>query len=293
MSERRVKNLSASIRQRLLNLAGARDEDFQLTLTRFGLERLLYRLSRSRHVDRFLLKGAMLFSVWSTEVYRPTRDLDLAGSGDSNPDHVKDLFDDLCRIDVEPDGLEFPPESIRVHKIREPSEYMGVRVRLEGRMHTTRIPLQVDIGFGDAVTPEPTQITYPTLLDLPAPRLRAYPPETVVAEKFQAMVILGIANTRMKDFYDLWMLAKECDFDRAQLASAITATFERRKTPLPDGLPIALQQEFWHSKDSEWSAFLKKSGLGEGIQLKDVIQRLTDFIEPALDESRQRGRVPD
>ncbi len=293
MSGRRVKNLSASIRQRLLNLARARDEDFQLTLTRFGLERLLYRLSRSRHADRFLLKGAMLFSVWSEEVYRPSRDLDLAGSGDSNPDHIRELFDDVCRIDVEPDGLEFPPESIRVHKIREPSEYMGVRVRLEGRMHTTRIPLQVDIGFGDAVTPEPTEITFPTLLDLPAPRLRAYPPETVVAEKFQAMVVLGIANTRMKDFYDLWMLAKEFDFDRAQLASAIAATFERRKTPLPDGLPIAFQQEFWSSKDSEWSAFLKNSGLGEGIQLKEVVQRLAEFIEPALDEARQRGRVPE
>ena len=293
MSERRLKNLAASIRQRLLNLARARDEDFQLTLTRFGLERLLYRLGRSGHADRFLLKGAMLFSVWGDKVYRPTRDLDLAGSGDSNLDHVRELFDDICRIEVEPDGLEFPPASIRVQEIREPSEYLGVRVRLEGRLHTTRIPLQVDIGFGDAVTPEPTEITYPTLLDLPAPRLRAYPLETVVAEKFQAMVVLGIANTRMKDFYDLWMLAKEFDLDQSQLASAIKATCERRKTPLPDGLPIAFQQEFWSSKDSEWSAFLKKSGLADAIHLEEVVQRLAEFIEPALDEARRRGRVQD
>ena len=291
MSERRLKNLSASIRQRLLNLARARDEDFQLTLTRFGLERLLYRLSRSAYADQFLLKGAMLFSVWSKEVYRPTRDLDLAGSGDSSLDHIRELFEDVCRIAVEPDGLELPPESIRVHKIREPSEYIGVRVRLEGRMHTTRIPLQIDIGFGDAVTPEPTEITYPTLLDLPAPTLRAYRRETVVAEKFQAIVVLGIANTRMKDFYDLCMLAKEFDFDRAQLARAIAATFERRKTPLPDGLPIAFQQEFWSSKESEWSAFLKKDSLVQAIQLEDVVQRLTEFIGPALNEARQRGRV--
>lgn len=291
MNQGRPKNLSASVRQRLLNLARDRDEEFQLTLTRFGLERLLYRLSRSEHADQFLLKGAMLFAVWTEDAYRSTRDLDLAGSGESSLDHIRTLFADLCQVEVEPDGLDLSPESLRVQAIREPSDYAGVRVRLEGRMGSTRIPLQVDIGFGDVVTPEPTEITYPTLLDLPAPTLRAYPPETVVAEKLQAMVVLGIANTRMKDFYDLSTLAKDFAFDRALLARAITATFERRKTPLPDGLPIAFQEEFWTSKEPEWGAFLKKSRLPEDLRLKDVVLRLTEFIQPALEEARRLGRV--
>ncbi len=291
MNRGRSKNLSASVRQRLLNLARDRDEEFQLTLTRFGLERLLYRLSRSEHADRFLLKGAMLFAVWSENVYRSTRDLDLAGSGESSLDHIRILFGDLCQLEVEPDGLDLSPESLRVQVIREPSDYTGVRVRLKGRMGSTRIPLQVDIGFGDVVTPEPTEITYPTLLDLPAPTLRAYPPETVVAEKLQAMVVLGIANTRMKDFYDLSALAKEFAFDRALLARAIKATFERRKTPLPDGLPIAFQEEFWTSKEAEWGAFLTKSRLPGDLRLKDVVLRLTEFMQPALEVARWLGRV--
>jgi predicted nucleotidyltransferase component of viral defense system len=275
------------VRQKLLNLARESGEDFQLTLTRFGLERLLYRLSCSEHADRFLLKGAMLFSVWSKEVYRSTRDLDLAASGDSSLDYIRELFNELCHIEVEPDGLEFSPESIRLREIREPSEYMGVRVRLEARIGTARIPLQVDLGFGDVVTPQPAEIAYPTLLDLPAPKLRAYPPETVVAEKLHAMVVLGIANTRMKDFYDLWTLAKELDFDRALLATAIAATFERRKTPLPEGLPTAFQEEFSSARETEWRAFLGRGRLGEGTRLRDVVSRLAEFIEPVLEEVRR------
>ena len=290
MSPREIKNLAASIRQQLLNLAHERDEVFQLTLTRFGLERLLYRLSRSKHRDRFLLKGAMLFSAWSEVPYRSTRDLDLAGSGDAEPDHVHSFFEDLCRLAVEPDGLELRPDTIRVEEIREPSEYAGVRVRLDGYLGTARIPLQVDIGFGDVVTPAPSKITYPTLLDLPAPELLAYPPATVVSEKFQAMVALGIANTRMKDFYDVWMLSREIELDPAELADAIQATFNRRSTPLPDDLPIALREEFWDTRHREWNAFLRKNRLPEQVSLGEVGRRLIEFIEPALNAARQRAK---
>lgn len=290
MSPREIKNLAASIRQQLLNLAHERDEVFQLTLTRFGLERLLYRLSRSEHADRFLLKGAMLFSAWSEVPYRSTRDLDLAGSGDAEPDQVHTVFEGLCRLAVEPDGLELRPDTIRVEEIREPSEYAGVRVRLDGYLGTARIPLQVDIGFGDVVTPAPSRITYPTLLDLPAPELLAYPPATVVSEKFQAMVALGIANTRMKDFYDVWMLAQEIELDAAELADAIQATFDRRSTPLPDDLPIALREEYWDSRHREWDAFLRKNRLPEEVSLGEVGRRLIEFIEPALNAARQRAK---
>lgn len=290
MSPREIKNLAASIRQQLLNLAHERDEVFQLTLTRFGLERLLYRLSRSEHADRFLLKGAMLFSAWSEVPYRSTRDLDLAGTGDAKPDQVHTFFEDLCRLAVEPDGLELRPDTIRVEEIREPSEYAGVRVRLDGYLGTARIPLQVDIGFGDVVTPAPSKITYPTLLDLPAPELLAYPPATVVSEKFQAMVALGIANTRMKDFYDVWMLAQEIELDPAELADAIQATFNRRSTPLPDDLPIALREEYWDSRHREWNAFLRKNRLPEQVSLGEVGRRLIEFIEPALNAARQSAK---
>ncbi len=290
MSPREIKNLAASIRQQLLNLAHERDEVFQLTLTRFGLERLLYRLSRSEHADRFLLKGAMLFSAWSEVPYRSTRDLDLAGTGDAEPDQVQTFFEDLCRLAVEPDGLELRPDTIRVEEIREPSEYAGVRVRLDGYLGTARIPLQVDIGFGDVVTPAPSKITYPTLLDLPAPELLAYPPATVVSEKFQAMVALGIANTRMKDFYDVWMLAQEIELDSAELADAIQATFNRRSTPLPDDLPIALREEYWDSRHREWNAFLRKNRLPEQVSLGEVGRRLIEFIEPALNAARQSAK---
>ena len=290
MSPREIKNLAASIRQQLLNLAHERDEVFQLTLTRFGLERLLYRLSRSKQAERFLLKGAMLFSAWSEVPYRSTRDLDLAGSSDAEPDHVHAVFEALCRLEVEPDGLELRPGTIRVEEIREPSEYAGVRVRLDGYLGTARIPLQVDIGFGDVVTPAPSKITYPTLLDLPAPELLAYPPATVVSEKFQAMVALGIANTRMKDFYDVWMLAREIELDPAELADAIHATFNRRGTPLPDDLPIALREEYWDTRHREWNAFLRKNRLPEQISLGEVGRRLIEFIEPALHAARLRAK---
>jgi hypothetical protein len=210
-----------------------------------------------------VLKGAMLFVVWDGTPHRPTRDVDFLGSGESTPDAVADAFRAACAVDAEPDGLTFDPLAVRAEPIRDRQEYGGVRVTLAALLGTARIPLQVDVGFGDAVTPAPAWATFPPLLpDLPAPRVRAYPAETVVAEKLQAAVALGIANTRLKDFYDLWLLAGTREFDGEVLARAIGATFLRRGTPLPATPPTALRSEFTRDpeKQQQWRAFLSRTG---------------------------------
>ena len=213
MSPERPWNLAASVRQRLLNRARERSEDFNHLLTRYANERLLFRLAESAHRDEFVLKGATLFELWHDAVYRATRDVDLLGFGEPAVERVQAVFRELCAVDVEPDGLRFLEGSVRAERIRDAQEYGGVRVRLTADLDGARIALQVDIGFGDIVTPGVVEAEFPTLLDFPAPRLRTYPRETVVAEKFEAVVRLGIANTRMKDFYDLWAMATTFAFD--------------------------------------------------------------------------------
>ena len=208
-------------------LAATRGQDLQLILTRFGVERLLYRLGHLSESARFVLKGAALFYLWEDEIPRPTQDVDFLGFGDSSPEAVAQLFRDVCRVAVVPDGLIFVASSVKAARIRGRQEYGGVRVKLTAMLGGARVPLQVDVGFGDAVTPRPTEVEFPTLLDFPAPRVRAYPPETVVAEKFQAMVVLGIANTRTKDFFDLFHLAETHEFNGAILAEAIGAEPQR------------------------------------------------------------------
>ncbi len=240
MSPSGKKKPAASARDRLLALAREQGEDFQLVLTRYGLERLLYRLSHSPHHDRFVLKGAMLFILWSRNPHRPTRDVDFLGFGDSSEAGLLAVFRDLCAMPDQGDGVTFDPESVRVEPIRDDTEYGGMRVTLTGQLAGARIPIQADIGFGDAVTPETVVIGYPTLLDDPAPTLRAYPRETVIAEKYQALVALGMANSRMKDFYDLWVMARDFDYQGDTHAQATGNTFARRRTELPEGTPSGL-----------------------------------------------------
>lgn len=206
-------NVAASVRQRLLDLSRERGEDFQLILTWYAAERFLYRLALSKHSNQFILKGAMLLNVWMDRSHRPTRDLDFAGYGEGSPERLVNLFHEICQVEVEEDGLQYEAESIQVNEIRENQEYQGKRVRLVAYLETARIPVQIDIGFGDVVTPDAEEISYPTLLDSPAPRILVYPPETVVSEKLQAMVALGILNSRMKDFYDLRIISKQLTFD--------------------------------------------------------------------------------
>ncbi len=276
--------MAASVRDRLLALARDRGENFQLLLTQYGLERLLYRLSQSAYRDRFILKGAMLFVLWGDQPHRPTRDVDFLASGDSSEAGLQSIFRELCNVIVEDDGLTLMADSVQVEVIRDETEYGGIRVRLFGDLAGARVPIQADIGFGDAVTPEAKEIEYPTLLgSSEAPRLRAYPRETVVAEKYQALVNLGMANSRMKDFYDLWVIAREFDFDGETLSEAICNTFSRRQTQLPGHTPSGLSAEFHEDtqKNNQWKAFLRKGALtANPPSLTEVCGLLERFLLP-------------
>lgn len=285
MTVKKDTNTATSVRDRLLELARQRSEDFQLILTRYGLERLLYRLSQSEYHDRFILKGAMLFALWGGQAHRQTRDVDFLGFGDSDEATLQETFRTLCTVPVEDDGLLFLTDSVQVAQIRDASEYGGIRVTLLGNLAGARIPIQADIGFGDAVTPEPEQVEYPTLLEYPAPCLRAYPRETVVAEKYQALVNLGIANSRMKDFYDLWIMAHKFDFDGLTLSEAIRNTFARRQTTLQKQTPSGLSSTFYNDKQKnlQWNAFLKKGMLfstSSPPSLEEVCELLETFLMP-------------
>ncbi|HUT31897.1 MAG TPA: nucleotidyl transferase AbiEii/AbiGii toxin family protein [Planctomycetota bacterium] len=278
-------NLPASVRQRLLNLSRQRGESFDLILNHYATERLLYRLSRSEHAQRFIVKGAMLFTVWAKRTHRPTRDLDLLGFGDNSSEGLGAAMRDVCQAAVEPDGIEFDPSSVRVEPIREGDEYQGQRVRLLATLCGARIRLQVDIGIGDVVTPAPETVEYPTLLEFPAPRVRVYRRETMVAEKLQAMVELGVANSRMKDFYDIWTLSRLFDFDGPDLAGSIRSTFERRRTPVPRTPPIALTAQFAGEpgKAAQWSGFIRRSGIEDAdLDLAKVVEALSRFLESPL-----------
>lgn len=286
MTKRKPTNVAASIRQRLLNMARERGEEFQLLLTRFANERLLYRLSRSEYADRFILKGAMLYSLWSGAVYRATRDVDLLGTGDSAAGQLAGVFRDICEVGVEDDGLSFESAGIRTEEIRDAQEYGGVRVTVVAYLAKARIPIQIDIGFGDAVTPGSRKVTLPTLLDLPAPRVKAYPPESVIAEKFQAMSVLGIVNSRMKDFYDVWALAQNLVFKGPTLCKAIKATFERRRTSLPAQIPVAFSSDFSGdaTKQAQWRAFINRAGLDAApADLTKVVGFLRRFLMPPVE----------
>jgi predicted nucleotidyltransferase component of viral defense system len=284
MTSKPPRNIAASVRQRLTNLSRERNEEFQFVLTRYGLERLLYRLSISPYASQFILKGAALFQLWTGQPHRSTRDLDLLGYGSPSPERLQTIFSEVCSLTVDDDdGLVFSPTTIQAEQIKEDAEYQGIRLRIECRLGNARLALQIDIGFGDAVTPEALSTIYPTLLEFPAPQLRAYPRETVVAEKFQAMVALGIANSRMKDFYDVWTLARQFEFDGTLLRSAIRATFERRQTAIPTIPPLALTAEFANdqSKASQWNAFLKKGKLVETPPpFTEVVELLQKFLMP-------------
>ena len=282
---RPVKNISASIRQRLYALSRSRKENFQLTLTRYGLERLLYRIGDSEYADRFVLKGAMLFAVWTEKIHRPTKDLDLLGYGDDSAEELEAVFQQVCRVEVEPDGIDFDPDSVQVEDIREDQEYQGRRVRLKGLLGQAQINLQIDVGFGDVITPEAQEIEYPTLLDLPPPRIRAYPKETVVSEKLQAMVAFGMVNSRMKDFYDLWVMSRQFHFAGETLTRAIRATFKKRKTAIPKETPLVFSPEFTgdRSKLTQWQAFLNRTGLtDDGNGLAGAVEELRAFLEPPI-----------
>lgn len=281
MSDRAPGNLAASVRARLLNLARIRGETFDYILVRYGSERLLYRLSQSFHRDQFVLKGAMLLELWGDAVHRPTRDVDLLGFGPSEPQAVAAVFQTILKTEVVPDGLAFDGGAVRAEPIRDASEYHGVRVRLQANLGRALIPLQFDIGFGDAVTPPPEELPFPTLLDFPGPVLRTYPRETVVAETFEAMVRLGLSNSRLKDYWDIWMLARTFPFDGPLLAQAMASTFERRGTAVPGDMPAALSEAFEQEWERQWPMFLRRSGASDAGTLAKALVLIRDFVMPA------------
>jgi len=287
-----VKDLVASVHQRLLDLDRERVEDFSLRLTRYAMERLLYRLSQSPHGGGFVLKGALLFAVWGGASWRPTRDVDLLGPPGLTGDGLRGVFSDLCRLEVEPDGLEFDGATIEVSAIREDREQAGQRVVMLAFMGKTRIRVQVDVGVGDAVWPEPEVVVFPTLLAFPAPSVRAYHPATVVAEKLEAMVTLDMANSRMKDFWDLCAISARFAFTGTDLVRAVRGTFRRRGVVLPEGLPTALTTEFGRnpSKQLQWKAFLQRTpGLEAPADFAEVVQDLRRFLGPVV-AAVQQGR---
>ncbi|RKZ15882.1 nucleotidyl transferase AbiEii/AbiGii toxin family protein [bacterium] len=284
----RPTNLAASIRQRLLDRSRTRGEDHQILLVRYALERLLARLAASPERDRFVLKGAFLFALWADRPHRATRDLDLLGRGDPSLDKLVDTFRDIVKTAVEPDGLIFDAEGIRAAPIREAAHYEGVRLTVPAALGKTRFRLQVDVGFGDAVHPRPRLVSYPAVLDHAPPRIKAYPREAVVGEKLQALVALGMVNSRMKDIHDLWTLAHEHAFDGETLAASIAATFRRRSTAIPNGPPVAFTTAFTDdaSRRTLWSAFLDRVGLSEPRTLSDAMALVSPFALPALGAAR-------
>ncbi len=278
------KNVGHSIRQRLLNYTKSSGQDFNQVLLRFANERLLYRLGKSEYADRFLLKGATLFLVWNeSKPHRPTRDVDLLGFGPEDQGELRKVFGGLCLM-AEEDGMEYDASTIAVNAIREDQRYGGLRVELKGKLHGARVHLQIDVGYGDVVTPGAEEIEVPEILQgLGAPRLKGYPVYTVIAEKFEAMVQLGMTNSRMKDFYDVDFLLGKFELEEAVLKEAVRRTFARRGTPLPEGDPEVFQAEFREQKEALWRLFLDRNELaGLDLEFEKVLQRLSVRLRATL-----------
>ncbi|MEO8097593.1 MAG: nucleotidyl transferase AbiEii/AbiGii toxin family protein [Acidobacteriota bacterium] len=255
------RDVGASVRQQLLNRARAEGRPFQELLQYFAMERFLYRLTKSRFSDQFILKGALLLTAWRAPLARPTMDIDFAGRTSNELDHIADIVGELCEIVTEPDGIEFNRAAIEANRIKEDAEYEGVRVRFYATLAKARIPMQIDIGFGDVITPAPAEIEYPTLLDLPAPVLRAYPKETVIAEKLEALTVLGLLNSRIKDYYDIALLSRMYSFEGERLTAAVVATFNHRGTQI-EGEPVGLSDAFQadSARVIQWRAFCDEAG---------------------------------
>ena len=279
-----TKNYAHSIKQKLLNLARSEGVDFQVILTKYTLERFLARLTESEFKDEFVLKGAMLFQIWSETSNRATRDLDFLSFGSNEIVELLGKIKQICLISISEDGLTFKLDEVTGERIKKEQEYEGVRLHIPAFLERTKIALRIDVGFGDVVKPAIQETFFPTLLGFPLPKIRTYPPETVIAEKFQALVDLGMTNSRLKDFYDLHFLSQNFEFDREILVQAITATFERRKTPIPSKIPIALTEEFSENanKNTQWKSFLRKSNIREQITLAQTINDLREFFSDLL-----------
>ena len=281
-----IKDMGHSVNARLKSLAGQRGVGFDYLLLRYACERFLFRLGRSEHSSRFILKGACAFSVWFGPMFRVTRDTDFLCHGNPAPEHLVQCFRDICATGVPDDGVRFDADSIVTSEIKKNAKYRGTRVVFNARIRNARVTLQFDVGFGDSVYPDAVVGEYPRLLDsFPCPNILVYPRSTVVAEKFEAIVSLGMLNSRVKDYFDIWLLSEEFDFDYPVLAQAIAGTFQRRGSNLPDGLPIGLTNEFFRDamKQSQWAAFIRKvSPIRKPGSLQEAVERIAGFLHPFL-----------
>lgn len=253
------KNIAASVRQRLLDRAKADKRPFNELLQYYAMERFLYRLSQSAHAEHFILKGALMLRVWQAPEARPTMDIDMLGKTDNSPEAIAKQVAEILATPVGDDGIQFDPASVQTEIIKEDADYQGVRVLFRGELSGARFRQQLDIGFGDALVPGASRADFPTLLDQPVPNLLCYSRESAIAEKFEAMVKLGDINSRMKDFYDIWLLSRQFDFEAALLAEAIQQTFQHRGTPLPEQLPF--MGDFVGLKQPQWQAFHRRLGV--------------------------------
>ncbi|MBN1578694.1 MAG: nucleotidyl transferase AbiEii/AbiGii toxin family protein [Chitinispirillaceae bacterium] len=284
MSVKNPTNPAASIRQRLLNYAKSTRQDFQRIIDGYAIECILDRLAHSAYADRFLLKGALLFTVWSGAGKRPTRDIDLMGRGENEISAVVDIFKEIISVEIQDDCMVFFPDRVEGMKIKEDDEYEGVRVFIEGSICGAISNVQVDIGFGDAVTPGPVYVEFPRMIKMRPFSLFMYPRETVFAEKLDAILTRGMVNSRMKDYYDLFILIRDNSFNAESLRRAVLNTLNRRKTILPDSCPKGLSEEFAHNHEKvvQWKSFLNKSGLDAG-ELSEIITNIRELVEKVFD----------
>ncbi|HUV12696.1 MAG TPA: nucleotidyl transferase AbiEii/AbiGii toxin family protein [Acidobacteriota bacterium] len=283
------RNIPASIRQRLLNRAKDDRRPFNELLQYYAMERFLYRLSRSTHANRYVLKGALMLRVWRSPETRPTMDIDMLGRTSNEEADIVAQIRDILTVDVEADGLTFDPDSIQAERISEDADYGGIRIRFLGALDSARIRLQIDIGFGDVVYPEPAESELPTMLDSPAPRLLCYSRESSIAEKLEAMVKLGMLNSRMKDFFDIWLLSRHFDFEGTRLAEAVRLTFERRHATLPAEIE-AFSEPFIEAKQIQWAAFWKRLQPAHvSPSFREVAHAVDGFLSPIV-EAISSGR---
>lgn len=284
-----VKNIQASIRARLKNKTKEIDRPFSEILQYYGMERFLYRFSQSKYAEKFILKGALMFTVWQVPERRTTLDIDFSARFDNQIASIEKVIRDICKVPVLADGLMFDPKTVKGQKIKEDVDYEGVRVKFRGFLERTRVSMQIDVGFGDIIYPKPKIINYPVILDLPSPHLKGYPVESVVSEKFEAMVKLGLLNSRMKDFYDIWLLMRQFDFNGSKLAEALKRTFEHRKTLLPADRPLFTEEIYDEKSDRQtlWKAFLKKGDITHVPEkLSTTAKAIEEFLIKPLDAIR-------
>jgi len=287
-----IKNLQASIWDLLQNKAQKANCPFSEILQYYGMERFLYRFSRSKYADNFILKGALMFTVWQIPERRTTLDIDFLARYDNQIATIEKVIKDICGVAVTPDGLVFDSKTVKGQKIKEDADYEGVRIKLTGFLERSRIPMQIDIGFGDVIYPKSKVIDYPVILDFPKPHLKGYPAESVISEKFEAMIRLGLLNSRMKDFYDIWIMIHQFDFNGAQLSEALKRTFKHRKTPLPQESPLFAEEIYDEKSDRQtlWKAFLKKGDIKNAPEkLVTTANEIEKFLIKPLTAIKKKG----